>query len=271
MFKVDLHVHTKFSDGTHTVEEVLKLASNLNVREIAITDHDTIINIRNYKELESFYGIRIIPGVEIAANISGMHILGYGIHDFEMVESFLLGFKILNKEGAEKTVDILKNDGIDISIEKVETVMTSNIITKRDIVRYMIKRGYASNTLEVYKNFIGRGNKAYVPVHKIRLEDVLSLIEKSGGFSVLAHPYTLPDDTNFQTLIPYMKSYGLKGIEANTVRHTMEQKLYFEEIAKEYELIQTAGTDFHHASDGIMLGVEVEDRFLDGFHSFIKT
>lgn len=269
MVKVDLHVHTKFSDGALDLDEVLSLASQSGIKQIAITDHDTIINLSNSKEIERRYGLRLVPGVEIAANISGMHILGYGIKNFTMVEDFLRRYKVLNKVGTEKTIEILKSEGIDISLDCVEAVMTSDIISKRDIVRYMIKRGYANNTLEVYKNYIGRGHKAYVPVHKIKLEDILEIICAGGGFPVLAHPYTLGEDVDFHTLIPYMMNYGLKGIEANTVRHTQEQKVFFSKLAQEYNLIETAGTDFHQPSEEVALGVEIEEKFLDNFNKLL--
>lgn len=269
MLKVDLHVHTDFSDGNLPIGEVLKLASELDIQEISITDHDTIGNLRNYKELESKYKIRIIPGVEVTANISGMHILGYGVKDFDMVENYLYKLKIQNEEQNKETIRILQSEGIDISFEQVKAIAISEIITHRDIVRYMVKRGYAHDSLETYKKFIGKGNKAYIPAYKASLEDVLQLIKNSGGISVLAHPYTLAMDTNFDTLIPYMKKYGLKGIEANTMRHTTEQKLYFKKIAKRYHLLETVGTDFHQSSTDTM-GVNVEDDFLNEFHEVIK-
>lgn len=270
MIKVDLHTHSKFSDGALTVSELLELAVKHHVREIAITDHETIINICNYKQLEKQYAIKIIPGIEVPTSMKGLHILGYGINNFEMMESFVNVFKSINKMSAEKTIEILQQEGIDISIKQVEEMMTSSIITKRDIVQYMVLKGYAATTYEVYQKFIGRGNKAYVPVHKIPFEEVLTTIEECGGVSVIAHPHTLSKDTDWKTLIPYMKRYGLVGIETCTVRHTLEERHFFNEIAKKFNLFETAGTDFHNIIDGNMIGIEVEEDFLIEFHSSLQ-
>ena len=269
MMKVDLHVHTTYSDGDFTLEEILSMASRLKLDEIAITDHDTIENLSEVDDLSLRYGMKVIAGVEVATNVSGMHLLGYGVKNFSAVESFLRRYRELNKSGAEQTIRILKEEGVDISIKGVEDVMTSDIISKRDIVRYMIQHGYASTTLEVYKKYIGRGNYAYVPVHKMDFEEVLELIEDSGGFSVLAHPYTLNEKLNLHVLIPYMMNHGLKGIETNTVRHSQEQKEFFSKIAKRYNLFETAGTDFHQDINGSKLGVEVDDDFLKNFNELI--
>lgn len=266
MIIVDLHTHSRFSDGALTIPELLELAVKRHIQEIAVTDHETLINIYNYKELENTYGIKIIPGIEISTNMKGLHILGYGIKDFETMESFVNVFKTMNKLGTEKTIEILQNDGIDISTKQVEEVITSSVITKRDIVQYMVFKGYASTTYEVYQNFIGRGNKAYVPVHKIPYEEALTIISECGGTSVIAHPYSLPSDTDFQILIPYMKRYGLAGIETCTTRHTLSEKYFFSNIAKKFGLFETAGTDFHNMLSGDMLGIEVENDFLNGFH-----
>ena len=149
-------------------------------------------------------------------------------------------------------------------------MMTSRIITKRDIVQYMVRRGYATTTYEVYQNFIGRGNEAYVPVNKIQCKEALTAIEESGGISVIAHPHSLPRETDFDTLIPYMKKYGLKGIETQTIRHTVEERCLFSEIARKFGLCETAGTDFHNITNNNALGMEVEDDFLDGFHSYLQ-
>lgn len=97
MIKVDLHTHSKFSDGVFMVSELLELAVKNHVREIAITDHETIIHIRNYRELEKQQAIKIISGIEIPTSMNGLHILGYGIKDFEMMESFVGTFKVINR------------------------------------------------------------------------------------------------------------------------------------------------------------------------------
>lgn len=270
MKKIDLHIHTQYSDGIFTLEEILQRATALRLQELAITDHDTIINLQRYKELSLKYGIRIIPGIESATDIKGMHILGYGIQDFDGIETFMNHYRNLNKAGAEKTIELLKEDGVNISVEQVEQIMTATIISKRDITRFMVKMGYATNTYEVYQNFIGNGHRAYVPVYKIPTEELLEIISTSGGIAVLAHPYTLKMDTNFDLLIPYLKNLGLKGIETQSNRHTSEQKEFFSKIAKKYDLVETAGSDFHHSDDGNDLGVEVEDDFLNNFHKFLS-
>lgn len=270
MIKVDLHTHSKFSDGALTVHELMELAIKNHVQEIAITDHETIDNIQNYRELEKRYAVKIIPGIEIPTNMKGLHILGYGIKKFERMQSFVDDFKVINRQRTEKTIELLQGDGIDISVGKIEEIAASNVITKRDIVQYMVLKGYASTTYEVYKNFIGRGNKAYVPLHKIPYEEVITIIKECGGISVIAHPHSLPKNTDFQYIIPHMKRYGLVGIETYTIRHTFEERRFFGSIAKSFDLFETAGTDFHNISEGNMLGIEVEDEFLEGFHSCLS-
>ena len=99
---------------------------------------------------------------------------------------------------------------------------------------------------------------------------LLQIINESGGFSVLAHPYSLSKNTKFESLIPYMKRYGLRGIESNTIRNTMKQMKFFQNIAEEYNLIKTAGTDFHDFSNDSTFGIEVEENFLNDFHKLIR-
>lgn len=269
MVKVDLHIHSRFSDGSLTINELLQLAVKQHISEIAITDHETIINLIDYKKLEKQYSINIIPGIEIPTMMKGLHILGYGIKNFDKIESFMNAFKLINQFGAEKTIELLRYDGIDISVDKVAKITTSTTITKRDIAQYMVQVGYATTTYEVYQKFIGRGNKAYVPVHKIPLEEVLTTIKECGGISIIAHPNTLPKDTDWKMLISYMKRYGLVGMETQTVRHTIEERQFFSELAQKFNLCETAGTDFHNTKECNMIGIEVEDEFLSSFHSYI--
>lgn len=268
MVKIDLHVHTRYSDGNLTLEEVLELATINNLEEIAITDHDTIINLKDYKELEQKYKIKIIPGVEIPADYKGMHILGYDITDFDIVEKELHNLKIHNENCNRETIDILKSNGINISFDEVKQNAVLDVVTYRDIVEYMVRMGYASEPLEVYRKYIGRGTKAYVPSKSLSMKEVLQLIEKANGISVLAHPFTLSSDTDFDNLIPQMKEYGLSGIEIYSPRLTLGQKIAYDTISKKYNLLKTIGTDFHDSNTD-ELGIEIEKEYLDDFHNKI--
>lgn len=264
--KVDLHTHTRYSDGNLTLDGILKLAKEQGLCEIAITDHDTIINLKNYSKLEDKYDIKIIPGIEIPTNIKKLHILGYGITKFDLVEDKLYKLKKYNENRNIETIEILKSDGIDISFSAVKEIATSDVITYRDIVKYMYKKGYVSNPHDVYAKFIGKGTKAYVPSKELTIEEVLLLIKSGGGFSILAHPFTIGDNIDLEELIIYMKEFGLLGIEIYPPKLTYEQLTKYKNIVKKYDLIQTIGTDFHN-SNYDKLGFDVEDDSLEPFHS----
>ena len=266
MTKVDLHVHTKYSDGNLSLEEVLNLAVNENLDEIAITDHDTIINLKNYKELEQRYSIRIIPGIEIPTNQRKLHILGYGITDYDIVESVLYDLKIYNENRNRETIDILRTEGIDISFDEVKKIAVSDVVTYRDIVKYMYQMGYVDDPREVYRRYIGKGTKAYVPSKELSIEEVLQLIERGNGISVLAHPFTISNDIDLNILISQMKEYGLSGIEIYPPKLNQKQIAEYEFMAKKYELFKTIGTDFHDCHYD-KLGIEVDDNYLDHFHN----
>lgn len=268
MFKVDLHIHTNNSDGTLSIDDVLRLASKLNIQEISITDHDIIGHLKNYRHLEQIFNIRIIPGVEITADISKMHVLGYGIKDFDAVESFFEQLKVQNVEKNRQTIDILQGEGVDISFKNVMSVSASDLMTHRDIARYLVMSGYAKDSLEAYKKFIGKGNNAYVPSSKYTFEEVIRIIRESGGIAVLAHPYMLPRYVDLEDLIPRMKKCGLTGLEVYTKRHSKTQKDKLHKIAQKYDLLETAGSDFHNPTVDIM-GIDVDNDFMKKIHKVI--
>ena len=268
MKKVDLHIHTKYSDGNLSLDEILKLAQAESINEISITDHDTIINLKNYKELEKKYKLKIIPGIEIPANYKGMHILGYDITNFDLIEKKLYDLKIYNENRNRETIDILNSIGINIDFKDVKKTSVLDVVTYRDIVKYMVNNGYASNPIEVYRKYIGRGAKAYVPSKEFSMEEVLELIKSANGITVLAHPFTLDENINLDLLISSMKDYGLDGIEIYPPKLTLNQQIEYDKICKKYNLIKTIGTDFHNSNTD-RLGVEVKDDYLDDFHNKI--
>ena len=269
MEKIDLHVHTCCSDGNLNIDELLALAKKEDISTISITDHETIINLKNYQNLEKKYNINIIPGIEIPTDIFKLHILGYGIKDFYYIEDIMTKLKIENEERNKETINILMNSGINITYEKVKKLAKVDIITYRDIVKYLYENGYVKNPRDAYKEYIGKGTKAYVPSRAMTTKEVLNLIEDSGGISVLAHPFTINEDIDLENLMLYMKKEGLSGIEIYPPKITRFQLEKYRYLLKKFDLIETTGTDFHNSKYD-KLGVEVETDYLVKINKLLK-
>ncbi|MBQ9012173.1 MAG: PHP domain-containing protein [Bacilli bacterium] len=266
--KVDLHVHTNNSDGDLSIEEVLKLAKKNDLKEISITDHDTIIKLENFTELEQKYNLMIIPGIEIPTNIRGMHILGYCISNFNIIEQKLINLKKYNESCNVETIRILRKNGIDISFEQVKEITNFSTLTYRDIVKYLYYKGYVNNPHDAYRLYIGKGAVAYVPSKELSVKEVLNLISDSGGFSVLAHPFTLNNEFDYSNMIKMMKLEGLCGVEIYSKKVSREFYDFLVDLTRENELLKTVGTDFHNSKTD-QLGVDVSDEFLLDFHEKI--
>lgn len=247
---IDMHVHTRFSDGKYKLEEVLALAHEKGIKKLVITDHDTIIKTKDISTLASKYDISVIPGIEISTSEKKLHILGYNISDIELLETELLNYKRRNYFICLELIELLKSNGFDISVEEVKDNIRregSSLLDKREIVKVLIKKGYASNVKEAYDNIIGRKAKYYIPISKITPSDAISLIISAGGLPVLAHPASLKlsKEELYYKVFDLMKS-GLSGIEV--VNGITPNRSDYEEVADTLGLLKTYGSDFHDES-----------------------
>ena len=289
MEKIDLHIHTRFSDGELDLLELRDRMLDNELNKIAITDHDTIIRLKKAKELFLNSGIEMITGIEFNTAERNMHILGYGIDDLNKVESAINEIKFKNMDAYYKTIFLLQQEGIEISSGEVQKVIVEDdkarlkcyademmalgildyamfddlqpntIPDKRMIVKYLIKKGYVKSVLEAYEKYIGRGQSCYVPIDKLSQYDVIKLINESGGVPVLAHPVRLGySDKKIEDTIKDLKSWGLEGLEVYGTRMIPEKQKLYENLADKYDLIMTAGSDFHTRKENIGINCKEE-------------
>jgi len=251
--KVDLHVHTTFSDGLLTPQQVVKKAFKLNLQVIAITDHDTVdgvlpalIEAKNYKRPE------VIPGIELSThwNDQEVHILGYYI-DFEDInlKKQLLDLQQNRIKRLEIILAKLNDVDVQINYEDVFKYSRGTSVGRPHVALALIEKGYVSSIKEAFEKYLGKGRPAYVPRKKLTPFDAIKIIKKSNGIPVLAHPGLLENDSIISELI----SDGIMGIEVIHKDHSQGDTAYYTKLALENNLLLTGGSD-SHGEDPLLLG-----------------
>ncbi len=240
----DLHLHTLFSDGTYTPEELITEAGRVGLSAISVADHDTVEGIELSIEAGRSKGIEVLPGIELTAEYenSEIHILGY-LFDYENKElinklEFLKNNRI---KRVYKMLDKLKEMGVDLEAEAVFEIAQKGTVGRLHIARAMLKKGIVNSVFEPFHKYIGDKGPAYVAGFRFDPSEAIALIKKSGGIPVLAHPYLLKKDE----LIPQFVEYGLMGLEAYYPEHTPEMIKRYVGIAKKYNILVTGGSDCH--------------------------
>lgn len=242
---IDLHIHTIFSDGLLTPEQVVNKAIKLNLKAIAITDHDTVDGIRPaLNEAKKYTEFEVVPGVELSTDWHSeeIHILGYYIdHNDLNLRTALVSFQQKRSERVEKIIAKLKNMGIDISIKDVYAKSKGTSLGRPHIALALVEKGYVGSVQEAFKNYLNKGKPAYVPKEKLTPFSAIDIIKQSSGIPVLAHPGLLEDSSIINELI----SYGIMGIEVVHKNHNKAQVDYFTKLALNNNLLLTGGSDSH--------------------------
>lgn len=251
---IDLHVHSNASDGTYTPEELVNYAVEKNLDFFALTDHDTVAGIERasaeaLRLSTDSKKITVIPGVELstAYNKKDIHILGLFVDykDKSFIER-LCRFNTLRNERNKKMCDLLKNEGIDISMSKMQEKFGETVITRAHFARFLLDNGYVASINEAFKNYLSAGCPCYVPKVKCTPCEAIDIIKKAKGFPILAHPllYNMTDE-ELEDLIEKLKASGLTGIEAVYSLNTGSDEEKLISLAKKYKLFITGGSDFH--------------------------
>ncbi len=241
--RADLHIHTTFSDGEMTPDEVARRAAQTGLDAFAITDHD---ECRGFGALTDTQGITAIAGIELAAQMDGeVHVLGYHI-DCNSPALIRHAERAANSRynRACEIVERLRADGFEIGMDEVLGACSGDVIGRPHIAAVLVNKGYASSVSEAFERYLGGSAPYFVPQNKITVERAAQLIREAGGFPVLAHPGLLPGSV-FARLLPHLKQMGFWGIEAYHPAHTDGQCMEFESVARSNGLYITAGSDFH--------------------------
>ena len=249
--KIDLHVHTLYSDGVYSPEKIVDTALDVGLQAISLTDHDNILSYQvaqDYiKEKNLADKIEIIRGVEINTLYKNyeVHILGY------FMDSDNSDFKNLLKTQQQarivQTKEIIallaKKEGIKIKYDDIQKqVAPGGSIGRPHIAKASATAGGTSNVIEAYSKFINDSSPVYVPRKTVSPYDAVEVIYGAGGVPVIAHPY---DIDIAEQLIKNLMSCGLRGIEAYHRKHSPACVEYFSSMAEELGLIVTGGSDFH--------------------------
>lgn len=256
--KVDLHIHSTYSDGTDTPKQILDKAKDLGINTIAITDHDTIDGVKEAREYAKKLNINYVTGVELSAySITEVHILGYGIdeNNQQLIDT-LEDFSEKRKERVEKILNSLAS--YKIYVDK-EDLPSSKSIGRLHVAKALLHKGYVVSIPEAFDKYLGTNGISYFPSKRITPFEAVKIIKNAGGIAVLAHPLRFLQNKKIDDLVEGLKPYGLGGIETyyNTHDEATCKKLL--EIAKKNKLIATGGTDYHGKNRNQELGSVIFD------------
>lgn len=251
---IDLHCHTKVSDNSLTIGQVIDLAQLHGVTHLAITDHDTTLGLDEATCLGQRAGIEIIPGIEISAydykRKVRAHILGYYIEPGHgALETICRPMVERRNEVAKVMVERIKKHGYDINWGQVEDYAKgSTSVFKQHIMHALMDKGYCKEIYgTLYTTLFSRDEKngkqgiAHVSVDYVDVVEAIQAVRAAGGVPVLAHP----GQFNNYAAIPEWVEIGLEGVEIYNPSHQTKDEWRSQLLADQYDLIMTGGSDFH--------------------------
>ena len=262
---VDLHIHSKYSDGTLSPREIAAWAKGNGLSMFSVTDHDGVGGLAEAAQAAEEFGLEFVTGIEMStehgfsfggsgSKMVEMHILGYGI-DPENVE-ILRVCDIMRRsrlERNEKLLAAIAEEGYDITAEDIPAA-NAGYISKPQIARAMIAKGYVKTIPEAFEKVFDTPRFEEIRKEKTDALEAIRVITGAGGTAVLAHPMRIKHIgkrgseemyTNLEQIVTELASHGMGGLECCYASHTEEEKRCTRAIAERHGLISTRGSDFH--------------------------
>ena len=246
----DLHCHSNVSDGTLTPEALAERAASRGVQLWALTDHDEVGGQARAQAAALQQGLSYLTGTEISVTFADVtvHIVGLG---FDATHPELLTGLAATRGGREARArdmaDQLARVGIAGAYEgALRYVGNPDLISRTHFARFLVDSGVCSETHEVFRHYLTEGKPGYVPHRWARLGDAVRWITQAGGLAVIAHPgrYRFTPTEEY-ALFTEFKQHGGLGVEVVTGSHTTSEYVKYADMALEFDLYASRGSDFH--------------------------
>jgi 3',5'-nucleoside bisphosphate phosphatase len=255
--RIDLHIHTLFSDGLASPKEVLEMVRKEKLKAFAICDHDNLAGYFETRKLLTDGDPELVAGVELSAGRDNedLHILGYYFDpESKVLKKALDEFRKRRDDRGKKMLAKLKELGIDIPYETVMEFAGQSAIGRPHIADAMLKIGVVRSYESAFLKYIGNKGPAYVAKQNLSPGEAIDLIHKSGGLAFLAHPGV----NNAGRHIDELLTLGLDGIEVYHPQHNRSQCKSYMKMAESKGLLAVGGSDYH-GREGIQGAIGYQD------------
>ena len=245
----DLHLHSLFSDGTFTPEEIVGQGVRFGHRALALTDHDTVEGCERMVVACAAADIEFIVGTELTAEYGDneVHILAYFIdpHNARLLTE-IAKFQKVRQERIRDMVACINALGVPLKVDDVFALANCRSPGRPHVARALVRGRHCRSLDEAFERFLKKNRPAWVPKAKMSALEAIELIHQAGGLAVLAHPGLNRSD---QT-IPAIVDAGLDGIECFHTKHPSATAEHYLAVARKYNLLVTGGSDCHGLSKG---------------------
>ncbi len=264
--RVDLHSHSRRSDGVLEPLELYREMQRFGMRLVALSDHDTLAGYRELRaaglgDAPSPAGPQVIPAVEIntlawsvlarhglGRDGEELHILGYGMDpDDADLETRLQRQRDGRRLRLEETVECLRRHGASIDGEMPALLEAigphgHDALGRPHIARALVRAGHATSVDDAFERWLDHERPCYVPRVGLGPRDAIDAIRDAGGLPVLAHSPAAPDRG---AVIAELQSWGLAGLEVHYPTYLPETVVRMASFAEERSLLATGGSDYH--------------------------
>lgn len=245
---IDLHVHSVYSDGVRTPEELGRMARKAGLSWFALCDHDTANGVPHMRHALEGTGIALIPGVEISTGQGGRtHVLCYGERVLSAEMRAFLGRMADERIGrAAEMMRLLENEGVFIPEERRAELLRASSVGRTHIARAIVETGAVNTVRQAFERYLTEGRPAYVPRKLLLTADAVAAARSMGAVPVLAHPMRMGlEQPALHALIRSLKDCGLMGLEAYHPSAPARSARLLDALARQEHLLVTGGSDYH--------------------------
>ncbi len=260
----DLHIHTVFSDGLLTPEQVVIKAKECGLSAVGIVDHDSVNGIEPAKRQGKKEGIEIVPAVEMSCALGDydIHIIGYYI-DYKS-KKLIEFFADIQKKRIARTklmVERLAKQGAQVDLDRVMELAGVGSVGRPHIAQVLVEQGYVAHYDEAFWKFIGYHCPAYVPKENLSPKEAIKIIRRFHGIPILAHPLNYQN----RAMINFLIDEGIMGLEVWRLDHNNNDINFLLNLVVIRNLLAVGGTDCHGGRKGkILIGeLKVPCQYLE--------
>lgn len=244
----DLHIHSCYSDGDSSVEDIVKDASKAGLDCISITDHDTLDAYQDKELLATLsreYGIEILKGVEFSANWGNaeIHLLGYfpngEVNDF--FYDVLKQVKEARYDRILRMIALLKDLGVEIDLDEFKQFMGTSSPSRLHVAVFLCNKGLVTSISDAFRRYLGYGKPAYTSRFQHNTKEAVNILKDAGARVLLAHPVHIRD---FNDLAKFL-DLGVEGLEVFYPAHPDNLIIKYNNFVETKGLLATGGSDYH--------------------------